>query len=116
MDCRVLIEITDRLDLFVSETLRKARNVVPAPRRIIFDISSVREISLQGLNALHQLCSEGEDDSRAVILRKSSEPITFTVPLIPVYGGRAAALAALPETVDQAPYQLTVPLFERDYQ
>src|SRR2546421_1317697 len=77
-----VIEIIGRLDLFVSEILRRARQTIPAPARVIFDISETTEISRHGLEALHELCLSDEVDAAAVILTSSQTPETFKTSIL----------------------------------
>ncbi len=84
METPFRISIISRLDLFASEVLEKAWQSLPFPRRVLFDISYVKEITDTGKQTLLNLCTHKESDSLGVILdKREGEKIVF-LPSTPV--------------------------------
>ena len=99
-----VIKINGRLDLFACDTLRKAWQTIPAPRRVIFDISQATEISQRGREVLSELCLSNEVDAEAVILSESSQPSDLFKTSVCVYHKREAALAAFGRSDKEDPF------------
>ena len=68
-DRPVTIRVNGRIDLFTVEALEQLWNTVPAPRQILFDLSSVTELTPQGSNSLHALqAGDAPDEGVAAII------------------------------------------------
>ena len=65
------ISVTGRLDLFAHDVVDMAWRSVPPPRRVVFDVTSVKTASMAGRAKLQELCAR-EEGGRAVILTRHS--------------------------------------------
>jgi anti-sigma B factor antagonist len=97
-----IIEIHGRLTMFSHNAVLKIWNLVPKPRKVMFDLRGVTELESGGHKALVELVNGGKDDSRATIsIEGLARAYADTLPdSPPFYRERTAALAALGDVSD----------------
>jgi anti-sigma B factor antagonist len=93
----VQVRVSGRLNLFAAEVVEKAFRSVPLPRRVIFDLTGVTEISQPGLERIFSLCKSNTMESRAALLagKPISEVTTIFQTRLLCYVIREEALNAL---------------------
>jgi anti-anti-sigma regulatory factor len=103
------VEVAGRLDLFASAALEQAWAAVPAPRRVVVDLSRATDVTEAGLRALAAAC--GPDDLVALVARPAGQPAGVLLPTAAsVHPSQAAAAAALGDIPEPScrPLQVTV--------
>lgn len=104
------VKILGRLDIFSSPALKKLWQVLPLPRRVVFDLSGATEVDDAGRDALLALVRSREKDARVMISLEglgSSEVEMFPDEL-PFYQDKATALSALGDVSDAPPLHARV--------
>jgi anti-sigma B factor antagonist len=104
------VKIVGRLDLFSSAALSKSWQVLPYPRRVLFDLSKATEIDDAGWEALVTLLKKGERDAKAAVSLQdlSAEQVSMYSVEPPFYRDNATALAALGDVSDTPSIQVKV--------
>jgi anti-sigma B factor antagonist len=97
-----IIEIHGRLTMFSDHAVQKIWNLIPKPRRVMFDLRTLTELESGGRKTLVELVNGGKDDSKATVsieglARESADKLPDSPPF---YRERAAALAALGDVSD----------------
>ncbi len=105
-----IIRIVGRLDLFSSSALRKAWNVVAAPRVVIVDLGQITDIDEKGRAALFTLLANPGEGGRVVIsVEGISSEVRTLIPSGPsVYASKAAALDALGDVPPTVPLPVRI--------
>jgi ABC-type transporter Mla MlaB component len=113
--CRLLsgppfvAEIHGRLTVFSHHTVQTIWNLLPKPRRVMFDLRGVTELESWGRKALVDLVNGCKDDSKvAVSLEGLARALADEFPGPPFYWQRAVALAALGDVSDTPPLLVSV--------
>jgi anti-sigma B factor antagonist len=91
------VKIVGRLDLFSSPALKKSWQILPLPRRVLFDLSAMTDVDKAGREALLDLLAAREKEARAVVSLEglSSEQVNGFPSESCFYQNRTTALAAL---------------------
>jgi anti-sigma B factor antagonist len=96
-----IIEIHGRLTMFSDYAVKKAWNLVPQPRRVMFDLRGVTGLESGGRKALVELVNGCKDDSKVTVsLEGLARALADEFPGPPFYQQRAVALAALGDVSD----------------
>jgi hypothetical protein len=96
------VQIVGRLSLFSSSALKDVWRVLPAPRRVVFDLQQATEITSEGWDALAALLARKKKDDRAAVCIEglSPERVAGFHDVSAIYASKAAALAALGDVSD----------------
>jgi anti-anti-sigma regulatory factor len=105
-----IVEIHGRLTMFSDYAVKKIWNVVPKPRRVMFDLRGVTEMESRGSKALVELVNGCKDDSKVTVskeglARESADGLPDSPPF---YRERTVALAALGDVSDTPPLLVSV--------
>jgi anti-sigma B factor antagonist len=104
------VKIVGRFDLFSSAALKKSWQVLPSPRRVLFDLSKTTEIDADGREALEGLLKHGDKDAKVAVSLQGlqvEQAEMFSVGP-PFYRNNASALAALGDVSDAPSIQVKV--------
>ena len=108
-----VVNAVGRLNMFSSRALENCWKAIPAPRRVLFDLSRVEEVTPPGVTAMGRLLgTRALNDNAVVSLEGLSAPAAQNFrDIVGAYGARADALNALGDVSGALPWSARIEIY-----
>ena len=104
-----IVNVVGRLDVFASNALTKSWRALPAPRRVLFDLSRAAEITQEGIDALGKLLGQKAAAERVAVAMPGFRDAFAAFASRPdVHRSREEALNGLGDVGDTPPWTARV--------